>query len=64
MLLGIVLTVASGRLLGTLLYEVEPFDIQVFGLVSVLLIVAATLALLMPARRAARVHPMEALRYE
>jgi len=64
MAVGVLLTIAFGRLLGSLLYEVQPFDLQVFGAVSVLLVLAAMLAMLMPARRAARVQPMEALRYE
>jgi putative ABC transport system permease protein len=61
---GVLLTIAFGRLLGSLLYEVEPFDLQVFGCVALLLVAAAMLAMLLPARRAARVQPMEALRYE
>ena len=46
------------------LYEVEPFDAQVFAAVALLLTLAAVLAMLMPARRASRVHPMEALRFD
>jgi len=64
MLLGVILTVAFGRLLGAMLYEVDPFDLEVFAAVAVLLIAAASLAMLIPARRAARVQPVEALRYE
>ncbi|HEY5646064.1 MAG TPA: FtsX-like permease family protein, partial [Pseudomonadales bacterium] len=64
MAVGIILTIAFGRLLDALLYEVEPFDAQVFAAVALLLAAAAVLAMLVPARRAARVHPMEALRYE
>jgi hypothetical protein len=64
MAVGVLLTLAFGRLLGALLYEVEPFDLQVFGFVALLLVAAALLAMLVPARRAARVQPMEALRYE
>jgi ABC-type lipoprotein release transport system permease subunit len=64
MAVGVLLTLAFGRLLGALLYEVEPFDLQVFAFVALLLVAAALLAMLAPARRAARVQPMEALRYE
>jgi len=64
MAVGVLLTLAFGRLLGALLYEVEPFDLQVFAFVALLLVAAALLAMLVPARRAARVQPMEALRYE
>jgi ABC-type antimicrobial peptide transport system permease subunit len=64
MAVGVLLTLAFGRLLGALLYEVEPFDLQVFAFVALLLVAAAQLAMLVPARRAARVQPMEALRYE
>ena len=61
---GVALTVFSGRLLSNLLYEVQPFDLQVFGSVSLILILSALLAMMIPARRAAQVQPMEALRYE
>jgi ABC-type antimicrobial peptide transport system permease subunit len=62
--IGILISLAIGGILESLLFEVEPFDIQVFAAVSLLLIATATAAMLIPARRAARVYPMEALRYE
>jgi ABC-type antimicrobial peptide transport system permease subunit len=62
--MGILVSLAIGGILETLLFEVEPFDIEVFAGVALLLIVTAMAAMLIPARRAARVHPMEALRYE
>jgi len=61
---GVALTAVFGQLLSNMLYEVEPFDLQVFSSVSMLLVLAALLAMMVPARRAARVQPIEALRYE
>jgi predicted permease len=55
---------ALGRGIRTLLYQVEPADPVVFGAVSVVIVAAAALAAWLPARRAARVDPMVALRYE
>ena len=56
---GIVLVV---RLVGDLLYEVSPFDPITIGASIGVLIVCATLALLVPIRRATRVDPVIALR--
>jgi putative ABC transport system permease protein len=66
--IGIALGVAGAsaltRLLGNLLYEVRPFDPLTFAIVPVLLALAALTACWLPARRAARVDPIKALRYE
>jgi predicted permease len=55
---------ALTRVMRTLLFEVEPGDPLTFVTVSLLLMAVALLACWVPARRAARVDPMEALRYE
>ena len=52
------------RLLADLLYEVKPTDPATLVAVSMLLIAVSALASYIPARRAARVDPMVALRYE
>ena len=62
--LGLVFAFALTRLLTTILFDVSPTDPLTFTLISTLLIAVSSLACWLPARRAARVDPMEALRYE
>jgi predicted permease len=59
---GIAGSSALTRLLGGMLYEVKPLDPMVMGGVSLLLAAVALLASYLPARRAARIDPIRALR--
>jgi putative ABC transport system permease protein len=62
--LGVAGSIGLGRLLETLLYGVRPVDPLVLGAVSALLAAVALVASYIPARRAAKVDPLVALRYE
>jgi len=54
----------SSRVLQSLLYNVEPGDLTTFAGVAALLLGVVALAILLPARRASRIAPVEALRLE
>ena len=53
-----------GRLLKSMLYGVATIDVGVFAVVAITLLASAVLACYLPARRASRVDPLVALRYE
>jgi ABC-type lipoprotein release transport system permease subunit len=60
--IGIVAALATTRLLQSLLFEVRPNDPVTLVVVSIVLVLIAALASWIPARRAMRVDPVEALR--
>ncbi len=67
-LLGVVIGLAASlavtRVMSSLLFSLSATDPLTFGLVSALLTVVALFACYIPVRRATKVDPLEALRYE
>ena len=64
LMLGTALAAATGRNLAGLLYGVGPYDAATFATVVAVVAVAALAASVVPARRAARLDPLKALRAE
>jgi predicted permease len=62
--IGLVLSFAVTRFLSSLLFGVRSTDLVTFGALSLLLVVISLLACYLPARRATKVDPLVALRYE
>ncbi len=63
-LIGVFASMALTRFLTSLLFQVSPTDPVVFVWVSLLLFATAFVACFIPARKASRVDPLSALRYE
>jgi ABC-type antimicrobial peptide transport system permease subunit len=62
--IGLLLALASGRLLGTLLFEVSAVDPVTYVAVALVLTVVALGATAVPALRATRVDPLTSMRTE
>ncbi len=61
---GLAASVGAARLIRSMLYETQSLDPVVFAAVSATLLLVAALACIVPARRASRLDPMQALRTE
>jgi len=64
LVVGLAASVEAGRLMRDLLYEIKPLDPAVFAAVATTLLAVAALACFVPAWRASRLDPMQALRTE
>jgi putative ABC transport system permease protein len=61
---GMLLALAMGQLLRSFLYQVHPADLWTYVVVSLILLAIGFVASMLPARRAASIEPMQALREE
>jgi predicted permease len=61
---GLVIALATGRLIASFLYQVKPLDAWTYAAVILALALVGIAASLLPARKAASIQPMQALREE
>jgi putative ABC transport system permease protein len=64
LVIGLALALGASRLIKGLLFGIEPSDALTYGAVGAALLLVALAASYIPARRASRIDPMRALRYE
>jgi predicted permease len=64
LVVGLAASLEASRLMRDLLYDIKPLDPEVFAAVAATLLAAAVFACIVPARRASRLDPMQALRAE
>ena len=62
--LGLVLTVGAERLIKSVLFDVSPLDVMSLGAAVLVLAIVTALAAFLPARRAAGIDPLDAIRIE
>jgi macrolide transport system ATP-binding/permease protein len=62
--IGLLLSLGLARALSSLLIGVSGYDVTTFAIVSALLVLVALIACYLPARRATKIDPLVALRYE
>ena len=61
---GVVIAAGTTRVLTSLLFEVSPRDPATFAVVTAILLAVSVVAIYLPARRAAGIDPIRALREE
>jgi putative ABC transport system permease protein len=64
LVLGLAGSAATGRLIASMLFDTKPLDASIYAAVTATLLIVATIACMLPAWRASRVDPMQALRTE
>jgi ABC-type antimicrobial peptide transport system permease subunit len=62
--IGFMLSLGLAKLVSSLLIGISGYDVTTFVLVPALLVLVALVACYLPARRATKVDPLVALRYE